>query len=485
MRTLDQIGMKYRPSKVQHNYLPLMDFHFSPYRKTAKKILEIGVQTNRSVKMWEQYFPNAEIYGFDIDENCKKYNRGRVKIIIGDQNNIDDLSKLPDNFDVIIDDGSHVEEHVLTSLDYLFQHKLKIGGIYTIEDLLMSPDHHKDLFDTIMKFNDAINYWPPDYKGPWSQLNHFGDDLDYRQKFTTGLHLYRYLTFIEKNRNPEDVWSKVRLEIPDFCQQNELTCYDKELNDWSHLSDKSKKSIYDANVCYGGRANDLELLGTEYGSWAFPENLNLTSHSVVYSAGVGEDISFDLVLHEKYNCNMVLIDPTKRAKVHYDEVLNFYESGEVNFSGDIQEDYENNIKELKPDLTKFKFLDVGVWKEKDVLKFYKQDHPTNVSQTLIPDMFGEEYDEVNVDSIKNIMKENKHDRIDLLKVDIEGAELEVINQMLDDEIYPKYLCMELDLHLRGKDKDNSTKKLAERLFDLDYFLILTEDQSNVSFERRL
>ena len=136
-------------------------------------------------------------------------------------------------------------------------------------------------------------------------------------------------------------------------------------------------------------------------------------------------------------------------------------------------------------MTKFKFLDIGLWKEKDVLKFYKQDHPTNVSQTLIPDMFGEEYDEVNVDSVKNIMKENKHDRIDLLKVDIEGAEIEVINQMLDDEIYPKYICMELDLHLRGKDKDNSTKKLAERLFSLDYFLILTEDQSNVSFERRI
>ena len=44
----------------------------------------------------------------------------------------------------------------------------------------------------------------------------------------------------DKNRNPEDVWAKKRLDFPDLCKKNEMTCYNKYLNDWSHLDDKSK-----------------------------------------------------------------------------------------------------------------------------------------------------------------------------------------------------------------------------------------------------
>ena len=54
-------------------------------------------------------------------------------------------------------------------------------------------------------------------------------------------------------------------------------------------------------------------------------------------------------------------------------------------------------------------------------------------------MFGKDYDEVNVDSIKNIMTDLNHNNIDLLKLDIEGSEIDVLNQMLDDNIYPTYL----------------------------------------------
>ncbi len=68
-----------------------------------------------------------------------------------------------------------------------------------------------------------------------------------------------------------------------------------------------------------------ETLGTPYGGWQFisldkQENIN------VISAGVGEDISFDVELINKYGCNVILIDPTPRAIIHYEEVkkhLNF------------------------------------------------------------------------------------------------------------------------------------------------------------------
>jgi len=251
MDSLDNIGLKNVPSKIQHNYLTLMDFHFAPKRTSVTKILEIGVQTDRSVKMWEEYFPNAEIYGLDIDNKCKQYEKNRVKIIIGNQNDINCLSKLPNDFDIIIDDGSHIENHVITSLNYLYENKLKIGGIYVIEDMLITPQNNNNLFNLIMEFNNGINHWPKKYKGPWSQLNHFENNIDFKIKYATGIHLYRYLTFIDKNRNPEDVWAKKRLDFPDLCKKNEMFCYNKYLNDWSHLDDKSKMSKYGAHIRYG------------------------------------------------------------------------------------------------------------------------------------------------------------------------------------------------------------------------------------------
>ena len=54
----------------------------------------------------------------------------------------------------------------------------------------------------------------------------------------------------------------------------------------------------------------MEKLGTKYGGWYVPEEMDLDENSIIYSAGVGEDISFDLLLSDKYKSHIYLIDPT-------------------------------------------------------------------------------------------------------------------------------------------------------------------------------
>ena len=228
----------------------------------------------------------------------------------------------------------------------------------------------------------------------------------------------------------------------------------------------------------------METLGTNYGGWSIPKDAKLDSNSIIYSGGVGEDMSFDLKLEDKYNCKIFLIDPTERAIKHYEEVKEFYNTKINNFSGNIQPDYLYNIIDLDPDFDNYTYINKGLYKEKTKLRFYKQNNPDYVSQSLVKNMFGNEYDEVEVDSIKNIMNKYNHSKIDLLKLDIEGSEIDVLNQMLDDQIYPTYLCIEFDLLLKNKDPNQSTEKLVKRLQEFNYN-ILENKNLNITFERLL
>lgn len=226
----------------------------------------------------------------------------------------------------------------------------------------------------------------------------------------------------------------------------------------------------------------MEKYGTEYGGWFIPNDIRLNEESIVYSAGVGEDISFDLLLNDKYNCNIYLIDPTEKAKKHYKEVINYYKNKHP-FTGNIQKDYYEKIQNLKPNLDKLYYLDIGLWNRPDTLKFYKQYNENYVSQSLIEGMFSSNYDIVMVDTVKNIMDKYNHEYIDLLKLDIEGAEINVLEKMFNDNIFPKYLCIEFDLLLKNKDYDGLTERLIQKIINDYNYKLLTDDNLNITFER--
>ena len=128
-------------------------------------------------------------------------------------------------------------------------------------------------------------------------------------------------------------------------------------------------------------------------------------------------------------------------------------------------------------------MNIGLWDKKEELKFYRQCNENYVSQSLVENMFGQNYDIVPVDSIKNIMYQQGHSHIDLLKLDIEGAEIETVNQMLDDTIYPTYVLIEFDLLLKNKDPGNTTKQLVERMITREGYKMLKNDNLNITFFR--
>jgi FkbM family methyltransferase len=191
-------------------------------------------------------------------------------------------------------------------------------------------------------------------------------------------------------------------------------------------------------------------------------------------------LSFDLLLQCKYNCDVLLIDPANKAVKHFDEVKQYYNNKQL-FTGGIQKDYYSCIRSLQPNLDKLKYINIDLWNKKDELKFYKQTNDNCVSQSLVENIFGQKYDIVPVDSIKNIMEQQGHSHLDLLKLDIEGAEIETVNQMLDDKIYPTYVLIEFDLLLKNKDPGNTTKQLIERMITKENYKMLKNDNLNITF----
>jgi hypothetical protein len=141
--TLDELSVKYGTDKgsLKHHY---MEFYEQHLPKKPKRILEIGVKEGRSLAMWHEHFPDAEIFGLDLFEEYShetvyknidhfsggEWNLNKITLITGNQCYYvvhDELRKF--DFDVIIDDGSHNSRDQMMTFFGLFN-----GKHYFIED---------------------------------------------------------------------------------------------------------------------------------------------------------------------------------------------------------------------------------------------------------------------------------------------------------------------------------------------------------------
>lgn len=154
-------------------YAPTYDKLFGPLRNKQIEMLEIGIADGRfpgvSLMVWDDYFENlgTKIIGYDLFPHAtvsESYvrnllnNRPRVDIIKGDQGSPEQLNHHFDEeqFDIIIDDGSHFPEHIEISLGNLFD-KVKSGGLYIIEDLCATKDYHPFGYDNFKLFSILEN----------------------------------------------------------------------------------------------------------------------------------------------------------------------------------------------------------------------------------------------------------------------------------------------------------------------------------------
>ena len=149
---MQKVGDNYLSDKITHHgYNRFYDYFLVPLKNDSFNFLEIGVDKGRSLKMWNEFYTNAKIYGLDINES---YQHEKGEVFKGDQSDINVLIKLTKDIGkcmVILDDGSHVPEHQLLGFNYLFENCLEFGGTYIIEDIETSYWRKGELYGYTVK----------------------------------------------------------------------------------------------------------------------------------------------------------------------------------------------------------------------------------------------------------------------------------------------------------------------------------------------
>jgi predicted O-methyltransferase YrrM len=175
---LCELGKKYDTDKSSqrsnvtnnrhcHPYTLFYEGFFKSKKNEPLKIAELGILDGGSLLMWNEYFTNVEIYGFDFDENIlnnfkQKYYKHCSRITLGNinVNNKDSIVRAFDElnilYDVIIEDTTHQFEDQIRVIENTYQY-LKPGGVLIIEDIFKSyneEDYMKRLQPILHHFQD-------------------------------------------------------------------------------------------------------------------------------------------------------------------------------------------------------------------------------------------------------------------------------------------------------------------------------------------
>jgi len=184
---LATLAKRHNTDKLTHGYIPHYENHFADLKDEPVVLVEIGVASGASMRMWHGWFNNSDSYllGIDIEPKTPTDLGKRVTVAIADGTTYDWQGE---PIDIVIDDGSHTSADIMNALSNWWPH-IKPGGWFVIEDLAVQVREDyggSALGSPVTSFlNDAIRE---------VMLGHAGSD----GLGVSEVHVYDEIVFLRK-----------------------------------------------------------------------------------------------------------------------------------------------------------------------------------------------------------------------------------------------------------------------------------------------
>ena len=200
-------------------------------------------------------------------------------------------------------------------------------------------------------------------------------------------------------------------------------------------------------------------IGTKYGGYDIYDKF--LKNPIIISCGLGEDASFDVEMIDRYNAKIILIDPTPRSVEYYNKLKSRFTkkgSKKYNESGKI----DPTIYDMtRVNENNFLFEDKAISKINDgKMELFHPENDEHVSLSVNKKTPSQKKFFATTTNLENIIKKFNLKEVDILKLDIEGAELEVLEDMMIRKIYPKQLLIEYDIR---RIKNIKNKKILSKI----------------------
>lgn len=229
----------------------------------------------------------------------------------------------------------------------------------------------------------------------------------------------------------------------------------------------------------------LIRLGSQYGGWSFVPSESLFG-STVLSCGLGEDASFDIEFANKYSSTIYLVDPTPRAVNHFNSIIEnigHKKNEPYSLTGNQRVDsYE--LTKINPD--QLHLVPFALSNEVGTAKFYLPRNPTDVSHSLInfQNNYSDSSPNIEVETLdfKTLFSDHVSGQISLAKFDIEGAEIQVVPDMLRSNFKPQQVLIEYDeLNFPSRRSTENFTFVHELLIEKGYVPVFFDKRSCVSY----